>query len=45
MKAVCLSRHRTGNREDYEGLLVRMNDFGFKYKEVNNDIQLFGLLV
>jgi len=34
-----------GNREDYEGLLVRMNEFGFKYKEVNNDIQLFGLLV
>ncbi|MFJ8514934.1 threonine ammonia-lyase IlvA [Lysinibacillus xylanilyticus] len=34
-----------GNREDYEGLLARMNEFGFKYKEVNNDIQLFGLLV
>ncbi|WP_374963961.1 threonine ammonia-lyase IlvA [Lysinibacillus sp. RS5] len=34
-----------GNRDDYEGLLTRMNEFGFKYKEVNNDIQLFGLLV
>lgn len=34
-----------GNRDDYEGLLARMNEFGFKYKEVNNDIQLFGLLV
>ncbi|GLC87995.1 threonine ammonia-lyase IlvA [Lysinibacillus piscis] len=34
-----------GNREDYEGLLARMSEFGFKYKEVNNDLQLFGLLV
>lgn len=34
-----------GDRADYEGLLARMNEFGFKYKEVNNDIQLFGLLV
>ncbi|WP_285398929.1 threonine ammonia-lyase IlvA [Lysinibacillus sp. fls2-241-R2A-57] len=34
-----------GNRDDYEGLLARMDEFGFKYKEVNNDIQLFGLLV
>jgi len=34
-----------GDRSDYEGLLARMNEFGFKYKEVNNDIQLFGLLV
>ncbi len=34
-----------GNRDEYEGLLARMNEFGFKYKEVNNDIQLFGLLV
>ncbi|TKI65851.1 threonine ammonia-lyase IlvA [Lysinibacillus mangiferihumi] len=34
-----------GNRDDYEGLLKRMKEFGFNYKEVNNDIQLFGLLV
>ncbi|UZM99959.1 threonine ammonia-lyase IlvA [Lysinibacillus sp. MHQ-1] len=34
-----------GDRSDYEGLLARMNEFSFKYKEVNNDIQLFGLLV
>ena len=34
-----------GNRDDYEGLLARMKQFGFNYKEVNNDLQLFGLLV
>lgn len=34
-----------GDQADYEGLLARMDEFGFKYKEVNNDIQLFGLLV
>lgn len=34
-----------GDRAEYEGLLARMDEFGFKYKEVNNDIQLFGLLV
>ena len=34
-----------GNRDEYEGLLARMEEFGFHYKEVNNDLQLFGLLV
>jgi len=34
-----------GDQADYEGLLARMDEFGFKFKEVNNDIQLFGLLV
>lgn len=34
-----------GHRDDYPGLLERMQKFGFSYKEVNKDITLFGLLV
>ncbi|KFL42891.1 threonine dehydratase [Lysinibacillus sp. BF-4] len=34
-----------GDRDDYPGLLERMEKFGFSYKEVNKDITLFGLLV
>lgn len=34
-----------GHRDDYPGLLERMEKFGFSYKEVNKDITLFGLLV
>ncbi|GGG11775.1 L-threonine dehydratase biosynthetic IlvA [Lysinibacillus alkalisoli] len=34
-----------GHRDDYAGLLQRMEKFGFSYKEVNKDITLFGLLV
>ena len=34
-----------GHRDDYEGLLQRMSEFGFTYKEVNNDSTLFALLV
>ncbi|MEO4054000.1 threonine ammonia-lyase IlvA [Solibacillus sp. CAU 1738] len=33
------------NREDYPGLLARMRENGFEYKEVNNDSTLFALLV
>ena len=33
------------NPEDYAGLLDRMNNNGFSFKEVNNDSTLFALLV
>lgn len=33
------------NREEYPGLLARMRENGFEYKEVNNDSTLFALLV
>jgi threonine dehydratase len=33
------------NRSDYPELLERMKANGFKYKEVNNDSTLFGLLI
>lgn len=32
-------------KEDYAGLIQRMNECGFSYKEVNNDSTLFGLLI
>ena len=32
-------------KEDYDGLIQRMNECGFSYKEVNNDSTLFGLLI
>ena len=31
--------------EDYNGLITRMHDNGFSYKEVNKDSSLFGLLI
>ena len=33
------------NRDDYEGLIERMQTFGFPYKEVNKDNTLFDLLI
>jgi threonine dehydratase len=33
------------NSEDYEGLIERMNQCGFAYKEVNKDSTLFELLI
>ena len=33
------------NSEDYAGLIQRMNQCGFAYKEVNNDSTLFELLI
>lgn len=32
-------------RDDYQGILQRMRENGFEYKEVNKDSTLFGLLV
>lgn len=33
------------NKEDYPGLIERMNKCGFEYKEINNDHTLFDLLI
>src|SRR5699024_4277339 len=32
-------------KEDYKGLIARMEKNGFPYKEVNKDSTLFGLLI
>ena len=33
------------NSKDYDGLISRMNENGFSYKEVNKDSTLFDLLI